>query len=156
MGRLRLLWLVLASSCKATQPPPAEPAPLTTVMTVQGDADEPSEEPSPDIVLSTTSMHRELAWFVELLGKRKGVVEPAELEQHYDRFKPALTPSVQKFLREWGAKADGAIVESLEVDDPSYVRAILATGSKRWRLILEISESSNKIVFVQLEDFPSR
>jgi len=47
-----------------------------------------------------------------------------------------------------GAEARGAVVESIEVDDPTYLRWVVA-GTKRWRVILEIDSGSGKLTFLQ-------
>lgn len=58
-------------------------------------------------------------------------------------------------FRGWAKDADGAVLESLEVDDPTYVRGYLRARERRLKIILEIDQATSKLAYVKLETVPS-
>lgn len=54
-------------------------------------------------------------------------------------------------FHKWARDADGAVLLSLEADDPTYIRAYIETSEHRWRLILEIDPTTSKLAYLRFE-----
>lgn len=160
--RLVLSAVLAGCGTKATTPPLAEPMPLPA-----SDAEEarpsvearpaqptPPAPPSSRVVLGDMPTHRELAWIIDVLGRRQGVINAVELEQHWDSSSMRGPVAVQSHIegfRQWGAGATSATVDKIEVDDPTYLRAHVTVGDKRWRIILSLEPSSMKLEYLRWE-----
>lgn len=157
--------IVLAGCGSKASTPPAEPVPLPA----SGDEEaQPSAEARPErpaasmpptpaapgVVLGDTPTHRALAWIIEVLGRRQGVINAAEIDQHWDSSRirgPVAVRSLIEGFRQWGAGATSATVDKIEVDDPEYLRAYVTVGDKRWRVILSLEPSSMKLDYLRWE-----
>jgi hypothetical protein len=150
---MRLVAALLLVGCHASArpsppiaPQPAGPEPAAPVAA-------PISAPQPVALAyaADTPTHRELAWIVDLLGTRKGVADRDELAQHWDRSMLGVMPlrQITEGLGEWGAKTESLVVERIEIDDPTYLVAHVATPSYRWRLTLSLDPSSAKLVLLK-------
>jgi hypothetical protein len=146
---MRFAAVLLLVGCRTSTPAPAPIAPIAP----EPVAPAPARAPQPVALAYTTDAptHRELAWIVELLGARKGIADRDELAQHWDKSMLGAMPlrQVVDGLSEWGAKTASLVVERIEIDDPTYLVAHVATPSYRWRVILSIDPSSTKLVLVK-------
>ncbi len=148
MIRGTLVLLVLAC-CRSSAPSPATaPLPLEPAPAAAEPA--PPEPTRPGVTLSSTPIHQQLAWFVDVLGTRNGVVQPDELAQHCEKKLLGPVSGMSDSLRGWATP--NLVVEKLEVDDPTYVRAILVAGDKRHGVIMTIDATSSKIDYLRYED----
>lgn len=101
--------------------------------------------------LAPSPTHRVLEWLVDVIAHRKGEVSRDEMSEFCGpQFLTPVAGTAEQFHR-WASDADGAVLESLEVDDPTYVRGYLATRDKRWKLILEIDASTSKLSYLRFE-----
>jgi hypothetical protein len=101
--------------------------------------------------LAPTSAHRVLAWVVDVITHRKGEVARAEIASYCG---PKFLGPVAGFpeaLKRWATVADGGVLESLEVDDPTYIRGYIATRDHRWKIILEIDDATSKLQYIRFE-----
>lgn len=152
-GPSRTLALLVLACCKSSAPGPAtKPAPQARVATAEPTATSTPDIGAPGVTLSSTPIHQQLLWLVDVLGKRNGVVERDELEQHCEKKLLGPVGGMSQSVRGWATDAAGLSVEKLEVDDPTYVRAILVARDKRHLLIMTIDETSSKIDYVRYED----
>lgn len=94
-------------------------------------------------------MHVQLIWIVDVIGRRRGSVDDPEVAQHWHEAKPMHVHNMRLFLAKWSEDASGAVIEQLEVDDPTYLRAWVVAGTRRWRVILEIDASSGKLTYLR-------
>lgn len=98
--------------------------------------------------LAASPTHHVLEWLVDVITRRKGDVSREELAEYCDqRFLSPVAGTAEGF-RTWASAADGAVLESLEVDDPTYLRGYLATRDHRWKIILEIDPSTSKLTYL--------
>ena len=147
-------WLVLLVVACGGSPTPPVSAPHPEAIEAEDPPAPPAPKPEPPkgVVLSTDRpTQRQLAWLIELIGKRRGVVDEAELKDHFGpkMLKPALLPTTIEWLAKWGAEGQNAYVDSIDVDQDDYLRAFVVAGPKRWKVILNFDESSSKIEYVQ-------
>ena len=147
--------VLLVVACGGSPTPPVA-APHHEAIEAEEPPAPPAEAPKADapkgVVLSTERpTQRQLAWLIELIGKRRGVADEAELKDHFGpkMLKPALLPTTIEWLAKWGAEGQNAYVDSIDVDQDDYLRAFVVAGPKRWKVILNFDESSSKIEYVQ-------
>jgi hypothetical protein len=115
-------------------------------------ADAAIEPPAAHVVLEDTPIHQHMTWLLDVIGRRQGVVDITEINEHWDPRSVHGPVAIRLLLddfREWGRGSSSAYVESIEVDDPTYLRAHVLVGDKRWRVILSLNESSMKINFLK-------
>ena len=146
---MRLVAAVLLAACGSKPAPVAPASPIES--TAQEPAPtqvEPPPVPSSDVVLGTSATHRALAWIVDVIGAREGKVTRDELAQHANKKMLGPVAGFDTFLATWAADAKGAVDESLEVDDPTYLRGYVRAGDKRWKVIFELDDEG-KISFLQ-------
>ncbi len=94
-------------------------------------------------------MHRALAWLVDVLAHRKGEVSRDEMAEYCGPgFLGPVAGTAERF-HQWAQDVDGAVLEPLEVDDPTYVRGTIAKGGHRWTLILQIDPSTSKLSYLR-------
>lgn len=101
--------------------------------------------------LAPSPAHLALAWVVDVIAHRKGDVSREEMAEYCGPKLLGPTAGTAEAFRSWAKEADGAVLESLEVDDPTYVRGYLATRDHRWKLILEIDRSTSKLTYLQFD-----
>jgi hypothetical protein len=122
------------------QPVEAQPLPAAAVAT---------ECPRPVAAamgpLSPSPGHQVLEWLVDVIAHRKGDVSHDELVEHFDKKLLGPVSTTNGDLHTWAAEANGAVLESIEVDDPTYIRAYLATHDRRWKVIIEFEPSTSKL-----------
>ena len=110
-------------------------------------------EPSPvRVVLRDTPLHQHMAWLLDVVGRRQGAADLAEINEHWDPAAvrgPVAMRLLLDQLRTWGTGPSSAYVENIEVDDPTYLRAHVVVGDTRWRVILSLETSSMKLDFLQ-------
>ena len=127
--------------------------PASSAEEVRPSAEAQPKPPAPSgVVLVDTPTQRELTWIVDVLGRRHGVINTAEIAQHWDPSKlhgPVAIQSLIEGFRRWGTDTTNAIVDKIEVDDPAYLRAYVTAGDKRWRVVLSLEPSSMKLDFLQ-------
>jgi hypothetical protein len=143
--------IVLATSC-AHQPPRVHPVdPPAVATTPQATPTPAPAAPAAMPKLAPTPAHRVLEWFVDVIGHRKGDVSREEIAEYCGPEFLGPTAGTVELFRKWAKEADGAVLESLEVDDPTYVRGYLATREHRWKLVLEIDRATSKLMYLRLE-----
>lgn len=150
-----MLAALVLTCCKSSAPSPAtKPGPHEPAATggPRATASTTPDTSAPAATLSSTPIHLQLAWFVEVLGKRNGVVERDELEQHCEKKLLGPVAGMSESLRAWSKDAAGLAVEKLEVDDSTYLRAILVAGDRRRTLTMTIDETTLKIDYIRYED----
>lgn len=91
--------------------------------------------------LSPSPTHDALQWFVDVVARRGGDVSRDELAQHAGKNFLGPTAGTSERFKAFATEASGAVLESIEVDDPTYIRAYIATGTKRWQVILQVEDS---------------
>jgi hypothetical protein len=130
------------------RPAEAQPVELHPVVTAAVATGSPRTAVTAMDPLSPSPAHHALEWLVDVLVHRKGDVPHDELVEHFDKklLGPVSTTAAE--LREWAAAARGAVLESIEVDDPTYIRAYLATQDRRWKVIIEIEPSTSQLTHV--------
>jgi len=125
------------------QPVEAQPVATAAVAT---------EPPRPAVTamgpLSPSRGHQELEWFVDVIAHRKGDVSHDELVEHVDKKLLGPVSTTTADFHKWAAEANGAVLESIEVDDPTYIRAYLATHDARWKLIIQVEPSTSKLTYL--------
>jgi hypothetical protein len=149
--------LAVLASCGSNAPtlapaPNPAPVPASPLEDVRASTDTAPEPVTPRVVLGDTPTHRQLAWVLDMLGRHQGVLNAADIDQHWAptaAHGPIAARSILETFRQWGAGATSASVERIEVDDPTYLRAHVAVGDHRWRVVLSIDPSSMKIDFLQ-------
>ena len=92
-----------------------------------------------------------LAWFVDAVTQRHGEVPPDELALHADKKMLGPVSGLDKDLPKYGAAAHCGWLDRIEVDDPTYVRAYVATVDKRWLLIMQIDVATSKMTYLRFD-----
>lgn len=157
------LLLSLAAAC--AHAPPAETAPMSTLeptstvepaSTLESPARSPAPEPttpSPPaptpMTLAASPTHRVLEWYVDVITHRHGDVADDEILEYCGPGFLDPTSNFRENLKAQAEAADGAVLESLEVDDPFYVRGYLATSDRRWKIIMEINKTTKKMEYLR-------
>lgn len=147
-----MLSAALAGCRSGSRPPATAGEPSPGVEETRPSLDAAVEQPTPRIVLRDTPTHRQLFWVIDVLGRRQGVIELAEINEHWDASSVHGPVAIQQLLdgfRQWGAGATSATVDKVEVDDPTYLLAHLTVGGKSWRVILSLGTSSMKIDYMR-------
>jgi hypothetical protein len=153
MHRVAMILFVLVLGCRANAPSPQS---VPTTQAAPPDAPSAVDAAPPPVglvITPDTPTHRQLGWLVEVLGQRKGVITASELAAHQDRVPPGSSDAMLAFYAGWGAETEGAVVEAIEVDDPTYIRAIVVAGDRRWRVVLTV-DRDGRITFVDLKRAP--
>jgi len=125
-------------------------------MTPAGDATSAAvpapQPPSARPALDDTPLHRHLQWLLDVVGRRRGIVDTAEIDEHWDAGSahgPVTIKLLLDELRGWGTTSSSAYVDDIEVDDPTFLRAHCIVGDRRWLVTLSLEPSSMKIDFLQ-------
>lgn len=128
------------------QPVEAQPLPVAVAAPVTPEA------PKPPCVamgpLSASPGHHVLEWLVDVIAHRKGEVSHDELVEHFDKKLLGPVSTTAADFHKWAAEADGAVLESIEIDDPTYIRAYLATHDFRWKVVIEFEPSTSKLTYL--------
>jgi len=98
--------------------------------------------------LSPSPGHQALEWVVDVLVHRKGDVSHDELVEHMDKKLLGPVSTATADFRKWAADANGGVLESIEVDDPTFIRAYVATHDGRWKLTIEFEASTSKLTYL--------
>lgn len=101
--------------------------------------------------LTPTPTHRVLVWLVDVIAHSKGEVSRDEMAEYCGPYLLGPVAGTADGFRKWANAADGAVLESLEVDDPTYVRAYLATRDHRFKLTIEIDSATSKLTYMRFE-----
>lgn len=156
-----LLLLSLAAACAHAPPPETAPMstlePTSTVEPASPPASPSSPStpgPTPVSALSPSPTHRVLEWLVDVITRRHGDVSMDEIAEYCGPGFLGPTAGTQSALASYAKRADGAVLESIEVDDPTYVRAYLATRDHRWKLIFEIDKKTELLEYLRFADVP--
>lgn len=127
------------------RPPEAQPVELQPVATAAVATESPRPAVSAMGPLSASTGHQVLEWIVDVIAHRKGDVSHDELVEHFDKKLLGPVSTTAADLHRWAAEADGAVLESIEIDDPTYIRAYLATHDRRWKVVIEFEPSTSKL-----------
>ena len=150
-----LLIVMACSHARAPAPvaPAAEAVPVSAPVPVAS-APEAAPACTPDAklgALSASPGHQVLAWFVDVIAHRKGDAPRAELAEHLDAKMLGPASTITQSLHRWATDASCAVLDKIEVDDPTYLRAFIATADKRWMIILQIDPAASKMTYVRYE-----
>jgi len=95
-----------------------------------------------------------LEWFVDVIAHRNGDASRDELAAHVDAKMLGPASTLARSLHRWASDAGCAVLDHIEVDDPTYIRAFIATPQKRWMIILQIDPAASKMTYVRYEHAP--
>lgn len=129
---------------------PADAAESTPSALVAGAGAPTPAAPLAMPALPPSPTHRVLEWLVDVIAHRKGEVSRDEMAEYCDAGFLGPVAGTAESFRRWASAADGAVLESLEIDDPTYVRGYLATQEHRWKLTFEIDQTS-KMSYLRFE-----
>jgi beta-lactamase class A len=146
----RLLAVLVLASCGDNGPPPARPTPSKPAPPV---ADPPDPGPAEATLplpagFPDTTAGRQLAWVVDVIAKRSGAVDVAEVEKHFDAAFLAQVPADQTVavFGQLAQQTAGLVVNSVtpEAGGLGLVASAEVEGT-RLRISLAIDPKTEKI-----------
>ena len=154
MARSALALLVIAG-CGAS-PPAVKPATAIPAPTADAAVSDAPVALQPATVLSDTPAHRELHWLIEVIGHRHGRIDAAEVGEHWGAAMARPMPAKQTIdeFQRWGEGLPEGVIETIEVDDPTYIVAHVVFGAKRWRVVVSLDPNTMKINLVRNDPEP--
>lgn len=157
---------VLACACGDKTPPPEHPTPPAPADAAPAAdaapvAQKPPDVPLPDGFPDTAAGHQ-LAWVMDVIQHRKGVVDAAEVEQHFDESFLAQVPAAQtaQVFGQLAAQAGSMTIESVaQGRDATELRAKAEAGGMKLAITLAVDPTGGKIdglLFAPADDDSAR